>query len=783
MTVTLFGVRHHGPGSARSVARALVELAPDIVLIEGPPDADGILALAGRDEMRPPVALLVYAPSEPHRSASYPLAVFSPEWQAIRYALAHEVPVRFIDLPATNQLALARDAAPEIDTETDVDVDSEADTGVDGDPPDGTVESVGLRYDPLRWLADAAGYGDPEQWWEDVVEHRDHSPFEQIAVAMTALREHAPPAVDSRFEQRREAHMRSCIRSALKEGFGSIAVICGAWHVPALATMPTATADAAVLKGLPRLAVVATWIPWTYGRLSFSSGYGAGVNSPGWYHEVFTTAADKLIPRWLTETARLLRDEDLDASSASVIEAVRLTEALAAVRARPRPGLDEALDATRAVLCGGSEVPLALVKKRLVVGERLGEVPPDTPAVPLQEDLTRAQRRLKLKPEATPRIIDLDLRKPLDLDRSRLLHRLALLGLSWGVAAREQVSSRGTFHEFWELLWRPELSLAVIEASRWGNTIEIAATALVADRVGTAATPAVLTDLIEACLDADLPAAVGDLVGALAARAAVDRDIEHLMDALPALARILRYGNVRGAEAAVLDPILRGMVTHISIGLGLACSSLDNDSAVEMLTRVDNTSAAVGLLADADISESWTQALVRLADQAGLQARVAGRVCRLLLDGATFDHAEAARRLGLALSRGTVAEDTAGWVEGFVSGSGLLLVHDPTLLGLLDEWLGSHTEDDFVAILPLLRRTFATFAVGERRMVGERVRSFSAEGGVGPTPVDPAPGGFDTDRAAAVLPLVSVLLGLTDGLTDGLIGGLIGGPSDEEVTP
>ena len=59
MTVTCFGVRHHGPGSARALERALAELEPDAVLIEGPPDADAILPVAGDDAMLPPVALLV----------------------------------------------------------------------------------------------------------------------------------------------------------------------------------------------------------------------------------------------------------------------------------------------------------------------------------------------------------------------------------------------------------------------------------------------------------------------------------------------------------------------------------------------------------------------------------------------------------------------------------------------------------------------------------------------------------------------------------------------------
>ena len=87
LPATLYGIRHHGPGSARSVRAALAEQRPDVVLIEGPPEADGLVALAADEEMRPPVALLGYVPGEPQQAAFWPFAVFSPEWQAIGYAL------------------------------------------------------------------------------------------------------------------------------------------------------------------------------------------------------------------------------------------------------------------------------------------------------------------------------------------------------------------------------------------------------------------------------------------------------------------------------------------------------------------------------------------------------------------------------------------------------------------------------------------------------------------------------------------------------------------------
>ena len=85
--IEVLGIRHHGPGSARSVAEALAELEPDLVVIEGAPELDALLPLAGDPDLVPPVAGLVYAVDNPRRAAFYPLAVFSPEWVAMRWAV------------------------------------------------------------------------------------------------------------------------------------------------------------------------------------------------------------------------------------------------------------------------------------------------------------------------------------------------------------------------------------------------------------------------------------------------------------------------------------------------------------------------------------------------------------------------------------------------------------------------------------------------------------------------------------------------------------------------
>ncbi|MGP4044889.1 DUF5682 family protein [Streptomyces sp. 2A115] len=597
----LLGVRHHGPGSARAVRAALQAARPRVVLVEGPPEADALIALAADEEMRPPVALLAHVVDEPGRSAFWPLAEFSPEWVAIRWALEHEVPARFIDLPATHTLAWGRE-------EEEAEGQGEGHAAEEGQPggfPAASEEAI--RIDPLAVLAETAGYDDPERWWEDVIEHRGarsgdaFGPFEVLGEAMGALREVYGTGGHER-DLVREAYMRLQVRSAQREFGDDVAVVCGAWHVPALRQKTTVAADRALLKGLPKAKADMTWVPWTHRRLSRMSGYGAGIDSPGWYGHLFS-AADRPIERWMTKVAGLLRDEDRLVSSAHVIEAVRLADTLAAMRGRPLPGLTETTDAVRAVMCEGSDVPLALVRDRLVVGDVLGEVPASAPAVPLQRDLARIQRRLRLKPEALERELELDLRKENDAERSRLLHRLRLLGIEWGEAVTSR-GSTGTFRETWRLRWEPELAVRVAEAGVWGTTVPAAATAKTeADAVGARAL-ADVTALAERCLLAELPDALPVVMRILADRAALDTDVGHLAQALPALVRSLRYGDVRGTGTHALAEVAAGLAERVFVGLPPACAALDAEAAEEMRGHVDAVHGAVGLLGEGEAEDS-----------------------------------------------------------------------------------------------------------------------------------------------------------------------------------
>ncbi|WP_374687299.1 DUF5682 family protein [Promineifilum sp.] len=745
----VFGIRHHGPGSARALLAALAGFAPDCVLVEGPPDADDLIPWLDHPALVLPVSLLVYRPDEPRRATFYPFAVFSPEFQALRYALEAGAATGFMDLP--RRYTLASDVAAAM-------------------PP----------VDPFRQLAAVAGFDGYELWWNAAVEQRRDAGglFDAVLEMVGELRRAAGVAVGDDpahlMAERREAAMRDRIRRAATAGHRRIASVCGAWHAPALvdALAGDGAADEALLRDLPAVEVAATWTPWTYGRLSQSSGYGAGIASPGWYDHLWTmggvetfrrNVSTEMSAHWLTGVARLLRDAGFDVSAAHVIEGVRLAEALAALRGRPFPGLDELEEATQSVLCGGDAEPLQLIRRKLVVGERMGVVPPDVPAVPLQRDLQAQAVRLSLRPDPEPSALQLDLRQETDLERSRLLHRLSLLDIPWGVATRPKGQQMGTFGETWQLQWRPELTLRVIEGSIWGNTARDASAARTEDVAARVTELPELTQLIDRVVAADLPECIPAILAHIEERAALSRDVPHMLDALPPLAQVVRYGGLR--QTAEHIPLLRRVFDHLltraCLALPAACLSLDEAATSEMLERLSAVAAAVALMRDEEAFERWRVALGILADRRAIQPAVAGRATRLLHDAGALRVEGVGLHLARALSAqaGGAAEGAryaADWLDGFLRDSGLLLVHDRHLWAAIDGWLAGLDGERFQGVLPLLRRTFAAYPEGVRQQLQDRVSAGSRA-----TPAARRePATFDPARAAAVLPTIVRLLGL-----------------------
>ncbi|MEN3747532.1 DUF5682 family protein [Sphingomonas sp. HF-S3] len=694
--VSLFGIRHHGPGSARRLVEALDALRPATVLIEGPADASHLLPMLADPGMKTPVALLTYPEDDPAAASFFPFADYSPEYQAVRWAVANEAAVRFIDLPASDRSGAHGGG-----------IEEEGSAIADDDP---------ISNDPIGTLAAAAGYDDGESWWADVIEENPASTpvFAAVADAMTALRDEAG-ALPAR-EAAREAHMRLEIARAARESDGPVAVVCGAWHVPALGERHSLSADREVLKGRAKARIKATWAPWTAPRLARASGYGAGVVAPGWCAHLWDSRhSESRDSIWLARIARVMRERGHFVSTASVIEAQRLGHALAALRDRPHPGFEELREAAIACLCNGEPAVWRDIAAELLVGSAVGAIPDDIPLAPLLEDLQRQQRATRLKPEALERALTLDLRSDSGLARSTLLHRLAALDVPWGRLA-DAGRSRGTFRENWTLMWEPEYSVRLVENLVHGSTIADAAAGRLAEAMQDESDLGRLATLVRNAMTADLPRAADTGIALLERRAALTSDCQALLDALPPMADILRYGEARAGSADHLSSLMPRIVVQAALALPYAARNLDAEAAGRLRASILAGERAIQLAQlDADVTAAWHDAQRTLLADDQATRLVAGAAARLLYEAELLSAEDAATLLGRMLSPGTPVAEAAGFFEGFLEGAGQRLIHDTALRDAVDSWLAALEEEAFVNNLPLFRRVFSALDRAERR--------------------------------------------------------------------
>ncbi|BAV51516.1 Putative uncharacterized protein [Mesorhizobium loti] len=718
--VSYFGIRHHGPGSADSLMQALQELKPVAVLIEGPADASALLPLLARPEMQPPVALLCYPEDDPASTSFWPFAEFSPEYQATLWAVANKAAVRFIDLPSSARVAPVEAAEKTDGTEVPVE-----------------AETAPHLRDPIGTLAQAAGYEDGESWWADIIEQNpEPGPiFAAIADAMTTLREGEGPLAE--FEAKREAYMRLEIAAACKEFDGPIAVVCGAFHVPALQATRPLKEDQAILKGLARRKATMTWAPWTGPRLALGFGYGAGVVAPGWCKHLWRTRGrHDAATLWLAMIAAVLRAKGHMVSTASLIEAERLARTLAVIRERPKPGFEELRDAAIAALFNGEAVLWALVEAELLLGADVGEIPPDTPLAPLIEDLQRNQKAARLKPEALERELSVDLRSESGLFRSTLLHRLNVLGVHWGKLT-DAGRSRGTFRERWTLSWEPEYAVRLVENLVHGPTIEKAANGRLIQMIGATTSLDALAALVQGAITANLSEASTAGLAALEERAARSSECLEILASVPPLADIIRYGEARKTETARLSGLLERLIVEGGIALPYAARDLDAQASTALVAAMRKADEAIKLVEpEQDVLDAWRNGLAAVLDGSRSTALVAGCAAHLLYEAGHLAADAAAGLIARRLSPGTPVTEAAGFFEGFFSTAGQRLIYDEGLRGAVDAWLKSLDEDAFIAHLPLLRRVFSHLDSMERRRLIEAVlgRSRRLPAGLTPTP-------------------------------------------------
>lgn len=717
--VQIFGVRHLSPAAGWHVNGFLNRIMPDVVLIEGPSDMTEQICHIVSNAAKPPIGVLAYTLSAPVESVLYPLAEYSPEYQAMRWAAARRVECRCIDLPSASILAFQISRRERL---------SAGESVAEAAPSDST--------DIYEEIARRSGELSHEDWWERNFESiAEEESFRQAMLQYGGeiRKSEDRSAYDYAYNAVREAYMMRRIKEAVKEGYQTIAVICGAYHASALTAFETGAMTDDDVKDLPLAKSSLTLMPYAYSRLSSRSGYGAGNRAPAYYAMLFNEFRDGTThlraAHYLTALTSYLRKNGGVKSSAEVIDAVRLAGALAELKGHPVPVLRDLRDAASTVLGRGSFAPLAEAAATVEIGTDIGSLPAGIARTSVQEDFYRNLRELKLVryQSQIAQEMELDLRENnrvkseesafLDLRRSRFLHRLALIGVSF---AKQIERSGSVWAEYWWLQWTPEAEIEIVESSLLGDTIEVAAAYAVEEALEKCVSVSEAAHVVDSCVLAGLDNSLKVAAASLQSLSVSAASFTEIADTLFTLSKIRRYGDLRRTDTASLLPLISELFLRGAFLL-IDASNCANDAAAAILSAVSQMETVAQNHYDEVDEARWIGELKKLAERDDLNPLLSGYAFAVLLDRGVLNDRELSVAVRYRLSNGTPADIGAAWFEGLSKKNRYALLARQSLWESLNTYIVELEPEEFKRAAVFLRRALSDYSPQEKVMIAENL--------------------------------------------------------------
>ena len=763
--VHLVPIRHHSPACALALSALLEEVRPATVLIEGPVEYAALLPSLQNPRTVPPVALL----SLGERTASYyPLAEFSPEWVALRWAGEHGAEAVFIDRSAR----LREDDDPRSDTRGDA---------------RGAVartlqaERYLARSRSLDALARRLGCRDHDEVWEHLFEDRATADIrswrdffsDTLAWAGLARLDIEREVLDTDGTHAREAVMAAALRRHLPESSAStgadgkgfeapaapVAVVTGGFHTMALLDCLDATEHAAWLpEAQPQPGGPAWLIRYDYARLDALRGYGAGMPSPGLWQRAWRArtgagplavsgtgsrrarrrtarpapesagAARAFATTVVIDVATALRGLGEPLGTAQVLATVEQAIRLAALRGRAWPGRCDILDALTSCLVKdetGLSGNLGAAVASVLAASDVGEVPEGIATPPLVRQVRDRLRAARfIIDDSVEHRVSLDTsRRPRHRERRELLARLRFVGSGFAhqISGADLVSGTGMgqFLEEWVYSWTPMVEAALVRMAQEAPDLDVLVRTRLAQRLTGELNAEALVALVSELAVMGLGTEAGDVCDRLENSLGRLSDLGELVEALHRLAGLIESTSrlrLNDAGARIRSILHRGdaMIARcVSDLVGL--EDQEATGAVDALISVRDLiirSAGDDERADEAAQGAGFGAVLReievLRRNRDAAASLVGCATGIAASVRVLSEEEAVHAVLTHLAVGADPARAADFIVGLVRTAPDVLLRSPDAVEAVTGALTRFDDRAFVAALPDLRRAFTT---------------------------------------------------------------------------
>ncbi len=735
--VLLFPVRHHSPVCTYQLVRTIREYKPEIILIEGPENANSLIPVLTDDRTKLPVAIYYYykdtkklvSESAEDYKCYYPFLYSSPEYNALKQAGYMGIPAEFIDLPycdilinTTEQKGLRKNASKH----------SYADDGhfIQSRFYEKICEKTNVRSFDEFWEKhfEIGGlYLSPEKFVRQLhiycIINRAETSKEEMQTDGTLAR---------------ETHMAKRVAEAM-EKYNKVLVVTGGFHSMGIYELlesgkiksPKLRKMSAKLHGCYPMA-------YSYESADALHGYASGMSFPYFYDTVVKKLLDCKLPDkvyndvvfdLLVKTAKLTNKKDIPVSIADVTSAKTLIDGLSALRNSRQSGIYELSDAITSTFIKGektisSALPLDILQK-LATGNDVGFIGDKNHVPPLITDFEEQSRKFRLKINDTNKnIIEVSLfTTQRGMELSRFMHRMDFLNTGFAKMRKgpdlHANKGRSRVREEWSYIRSPEVDSSLIDHTTDGFTIEEACTTIAVKklreemRCETSAQIAVDCFLMGIPLNKSETDIIDNVLASDGDFFSVGKGL-CCFEMLNSLQQLYDFPDSSSLE------YIRRCFEKLIISLP-SMANISEDRADEVISVLKTMYGIAGNILP-DEMEVFEQTLTAMALSKDKEASVYGAVSGLLyaIDSEKRSDAEKAMR-GYLMGTLEIKKQGAEFLKGLFNTARDIILSDDSFLKMTDNLITDMEYDDFMEILPSMRLAFSYFTPSETQDTAKSV--------------------------------------------------------------
>lgn len=737
-------IRHHSPACAWHVSQVIGEKRPDMVLIEGPCNAQELIGVMLEEETKAPFAVYysyrdkdaVLSEEKSHYRCYYPFLDYSPELSAMRAGKQAGAQLSFIDLAYGEILAAsAADASEKL-----------------------VYNDDRLLSKNRYWekICEKTGLRSFDEFWEKYFEidgiHEDSESWFQKLLSYCRLAREETAEEELRKDgcQAREAFMAEQILRAARENAGkSILVVTGGFHTPGLLGLIHDAEESGHCKDLERKAdnpihkrmqkvpkkdQEVYLMPYSLEAADAMNGYASGMPFPGFYQQVWEALLTKELPfqeavyDMLVSAGKQARTRDLTVTTYDEICACSMADGLAALRNKKEPGAYELLDSALSSFIKGeytfaTDEPMRILKKRMT-GKKIGKLSQTAKRPPILQDFENQcvqygiRFRTTMEMEVTLHIFSSQKHRSM----SSFFHRMTFLESSFCKRVKgpnlQTMRDRNLIREIWKYRWSAQVDSALIDVSVYGATLEEAACSLAEERLSGAFGASEGAKLLSQMFEMDLKEQQKSACEKMQDLIFRDADFYSLAEALEHLMRLEQLKALYRSEME-LKKIISDCAWKLIRLLPSMAAVKDEDlekcmNACKLLYQISGKDS---LFSQEQYLEALENALSEPDIHPGLEGCIHG-----LLYGALKRSVRQVEAVCQGYLTGTKeqAKKTAQYLRGLFSSAKDLVFSGEAFVEMIDRFLGAVQEKDFMDLLPELRIAFSYFTPGEIDLIAQK---------------------------------------------------------------